>query len=109
MSRVVKGVFSWDVISRWASTFTYKAITLNPKPWGNEGLGMVITSMPAFPTTRAICQILSLGFRVYGLGFRVFFFMVRVQVPNNHILTPNLYYNYYCPDPKYPIIGYMDP
>ena len=33
----------------------------------------------------------------------------RVQVPNNHILTPNLYYNYYHPNPKYLIIGYMDP
>ena len=34
---------------------------------------------------------------------------LRVQVPNNHILTPNLYYNYYYPNPKYLIIGYMDP
>ena len=34
---------------------------------------------------------------------------LRVQVPNNHILTPNLYYNYYYPNPKYPNIGYMDP
>ena len=34
---------------------------------------------------------------------------LRVQVPNNHILTQNLYYNYYYPNPKYPIIGYMDP
>ena len=34
---------------------------------------------------------------------------LRVQVPNNHILTQNLYYNYYYPNPKYLIIGYMDP
>ena len=34
---------------------------------------------------------------------------LRVQVPNNHILPPNLYYNYYYPNPKYLIIGYMDP
>ena len=34
---------------------------------------------------------------------------LRVQVPNNHILTQNLYYNYYYPKPKYLIIGYMDP
>ena len=43
----------------------------------------------------------------------------RVQGPNNHILTQNLYYiyyypkpkhlNYYCPKPKYLIIRYMDP
>ena len=34
---------------------------------------------------------------------------LRVQVPNNHILTQNLYYNYYYPNPKYLNIGYMDP
>ena len=34
---------------------------------------------------------------------------LRVQVPNNHILTQHLYYNYYYPKPKYIIIGYMDP
>ena len=34
---------------------------------------------------------------------------LRVLVPNNHILTQNLYYNYYYPNPKYLIIGYMDP
>ena len=30
-------------------------------------------------------------------------------MPNNHVLTQNLYYNYYYPNPKYQIIGYMDP
>ena len=34
---------------------------------------------------------------------------LRVQVPYNHILTRNLYYNYYSPKRKYLIIGYMDP
>ena len=34
---------------------------------------------------------------------------LRVQVPNNHILTHNLYYNCYYQNPKYPMIGYMDP
>ena len=34
---------------------------------------------------------------------------VRVQVPNKHILTQNLYYNYYYPKSKCLIIGYMDP
>ena len=33
---------------------------------------------------------------------------LRVQVPNNHILAQNLYYNYYYPNPKYLIIGYME-
>ena len=37
------------------------------------------------------------------------FVSLRVQEPNNHILTQNLYYNYYYPKPKYLIIGYMDP
>ena len=34
---------------------------------------------------------------------------LRVQVCNNHILTRNLYYNHYYPNPKHLIIGYMDP
>ena len=34
---------------------------------------------------------------------------LRVQVPNNHMLTQNLYQNHYYPNPKYPIIRYMDP
>ena len=34
---------------------------------------------------------------------------LRVQVPHNHILIPNLYYNYYYPKPKYLTIEYMDP
>ena len=41
-----------------------------------------------------------------GGGFRV---SLRVQVPNNHILTQNQYSNYYYPKPTYLIIGYMDP
>ena len=34
---------------------------------------------------------------------------LRVQVPNNHILTQNLYYEHYYPNPKHLIIGYLDP
>ena len=36
---------------------------------------------------------------------------LRVQVPKNHILTQDLYcnYNYYYPNPKYLIIGYLHP
>ena len=33
---------------------------------------------------------------------------LRVQVPNNHILAQDLYYNYYDPHPKYLIIRYLD-
>ena len=32
---------------------------------------------------------------------------LRVQVPNNHIPTQNLYYKYYYLKPKYQIIGYI--
>ena len=34
---------------------------------------------------------------------------LRVQVPNNHILTQNPYYNCYYPIPKYLILAYLDP
>ena len=34
---------------------------------------------------------------------------LRVQAPNNHILTQNVYYNYYYAKPKYLNIGYMGP
>ena len=34
---------------------------------------------------------------------------LRVQVPNNHILTQNLCHNFYYQKPKYLIIWYMDP
>ena len=43
----------------------------------------------------------SKGLGVEGLA-------LKVQVPNSHTLTQNLYY-YYYPTPKYLIIGYMDP
>ena len=36
---------------------------------------------------------------VEGLGFDM------ILVPNNHILTQNLYYNYYYPKLKYPILA----
>ena len=34
---------------------------------------------------------------------------LRVQVPNTHIFTQRLYYNYYYPKPKYLINRYLDP
>ena len=34
---------------------------------------------------------------------------LRVQVPNNHTLAQNLYFHFYSPKPKYPIIWYLDP
>ena len=34
---------------------------------------------------------------------------LRVQVPNNHIRTQNVYYTYYYSNTKYPTTGYMDP
>ena len=32
---------------------------------------------------------------------------LRFQVPNNHLLTQNQYYNSYYPNLKYLVIGYM--
>ena len=49
-----------------------------------------------------VVQSLALQHRMPGLA-------LRVQVANKHVLTQNLYYNYYYPNPKYLIIGYMDP
>ena len=54
------------------------------------------------------------GFHPFMVGILVCcipgnYHTLRVQVPNNHILTQNLYYNYYYPKPKYLIIGYLDP
>ena len=33
---------------------------------------------------------------------------LRVQVPNNHILTQSQYYNYFSPKPKYLIFRYIN-
>ena len=62
---------------------------------------------PHKPTTTTINGIRDRG--VYFDGVSVISITLRVQVPNNHIPTPNLYHNYYYPKPKYPIIGYLDP
>ena len=46
----------------------------------------------------------------YSKGYMLDKYIVpSVQVPNNHILAQNLYYNYYCPKPKYLNVRYMDP
>ena len=63
-----------------------KAGSLNPRPRG-------IRSKPSTLNPKHASQTRTL----------------RVQVPNNHILTQNLYYSYYYPNPKYLIIEYMDP
>ena len=44
----------------------------------------------------------------WGLGFRVSL-ALRVQVPNYHILTQNLYYNYYYPNPQVPNYWVLGP
>ena len=64
-------------------------------------------------TTLCLRHILFLKLPVFakymGLIKKMETTSLRVQVPNNHILTPNLYYSYYYPKPKYLIIGYLDP
>ena len=52
--------------------------------------------------------ILDLVFGAQDLGFGAYV-SLRVQVPNNHLLTQNLYYNHYYPKTKYLIVGYLDP
>ena len=83
-------------------------------------------------------RVRGLGFRVQGLGFTIHssgfrasgsrssaitrighsfvmtpelvrVYNLRVQMPHNHILTQNAYYNDYYPKPKYLIIRYLDP
>ena len=41
--------------------------------------------------------------------FLIYDVTLRFQVPNNHVLTQSLYYNYYYPKPKYLMIGYLGP
>ena len=55
------------------------------------------------------CRLGSWGSGNQGTLSSITSLTLRVQVPNNHILTQNLYYNYYYPKPKYQIIGYLDP
>ena len=62
--------------------------------------------------TPKVCKIMAFVAIIMGLGLLFYIlleFTLRVQVPNRHILTQNLYYNYYYPEPKYLIIGYLDP
>ena len=39
----------------------------------------------------------------------ILYIPLRVQVPNNHRHSQNQYYNDYYPNPKYLIIGSIDP
>ena len=67
-----------------------------------------------------------LGFRVKGKGYSGFLYMgygvplkglyrgyigttQMVQVLNKRMLAPNLHSNYWHQNPKYPIIGSLDP
>ena len=50
-----------------------------------------------------------LVFKGWSSNMKARLYYLRVQVPNNHILAQNLYYDYYYQIPKYPIIGHMDP
>ena len=48
------------------------------------------------------------GSRVWN-PFAVLEFTLKVQILNNHILTQNRDYHSYYPNPKYLLLGYMDP
>ena len=51
-------------------------------------------------------ESLGLATKSSGLGSRV---SQRVRVLKNHKRNPNLYYDYYSPNLKHFIIGYLDP
>ena len=71
-----------------------------------------LRSTSGFVEEHAMWSTIQLGTLILGKPIIVLLYLfitLRVQVPSNHILTQNLYYNYYCPKPKYQIIGYMDP
>ena len=71
--------------------------------------------------TATICRIIAFlikfgDFGLWGPGTtqvwkvkEMFHISLRVQVHNKHTLAQNLYHNYYYPNPKYLLIGYMDP
>ena len=69
-------------------------------PGGGGKKGLQVLTVGLAKCKYALWFILALGCATSTL---------RVQVPNNHILAQNLYYNSYYPNPKYPIIGYLDP
>ena len=60
-----------------------------------------------FPGFLHAAPLRSKGFKEFEIPW--FYISLPVQVPDNHILPQNLYYNYYYPIPKYLIIGYLDP
>ena len=74
-----------------------------------EGRCLVLASVPS-PKQSLYCRIQdALGTSVPEDKRNYRSISLRVQVPNNHILAQNLYYNYYYPNSKYVIIGCMDP
>ena len=48
-------------------------------------------------------------FEAFNLRCVSFGVQGSLKVSSTHILTANLYYNYYYQNPKYLIIGYVDP
>ena len=79
------------MLSRATSDIWTAVVNLHP---GSAGLGVYL----------GVSQ--NQGYLIRDLGDPK---TLRVQVPNNHILPQNLYYNYYYPRTRYLIVGYMDP
>ena len=73
---------------------------------GTEGLGSRLVS--AYLDLN-VCRIIMAFWTSFEGLWALISPTLRVQVPNNHILSQNLYCNYYYPNPTYLNIGYLDP
>ena len=81
------------------------------KPQTQQSINPVIPIIPIIPRLPIIPikPLIPDPYNPSSLNPKLHEATLRVQVPNNQILTPNQYYKYYYPKPKYVIIGYLDP
>ena len=108
-------------LTRRCSVRVHVAVLCLPGPHrryiGKKGRGTCQWLFPQCPKSLVIRNYANHGKVARdGLRSKIFrgryfadYIALRVQVPNKYILTQNLYYNCYYPNPKYLIIGYMDP
>ena len=105
-----------QIIAESAESNGHGTMFSDPLFWtrpGSSGPHRVVEwHRPALATAAALLQWQCFMFRPspkLETSGKKFCLTLRVQVPNNHMLTQNHYYDSYYPDPKYLIIGYMDP
>ena len=70
-----------------------------------SGGGGSLSSSTRAPSLATSANCRACWFKIFAASCQA----QRVQVPNNHMHAQNHDYNYYYPNPKYLIIGYMDP